>query len=113
VTADLALVSGATIGLAIGALSVPLTRRELAGAISRSGDGATDANPLVQNWHRVALVGISGLVAGLVMSRSGWNVRTLPPLLLLMGLVQLAYCDLTRLLLPKAMPPPSPWRSAC
>ena len=34
---------------------------------------------------------------------SGWSVIALPPLLLLVGLVQLAYCDLTRRLLPKTL----------
>ena len=33
----------------------------------------------------------------------GWSIIALPPLLLLVGLIQLAYCDLTRRLLPKTL----------
>ena len=33
----------------------------------------------------------------------GWSLNALPPLVLLVGLVQLAYCDLTRRLLPKTL----------
>ena len=39
----------------------------------------------------------------LVLYRVGWSLNALPPLLLLIGLVQLAYCDLTRRLLPKTL----------
>jgi leader peptidase (prepilin peptidase)/N-methyltransferase len=33
----------------------------------------------------------------------GWSIIAFPPLLLLVGLVQLAYCDLVQRLLPKAL----------
>ena len=38
-----------------------------------------------------------------VLHKVGWSIIALPPLLLLVGLIQLAYCDLTRKLLPKTL----------
>jgi leader peptidase (prepilin peptidase)/N-methyltransferase len=38
-----------------------------------------------------------------VLHRVGWSIVALPPLLLLVGLIQLGYCDLTRRLLPKTL----------
>ena len=38
-----------------------------------------------------------------MLHRVGWSPNALPPLLLLIGLIQLAYCDLTRRLLPKTL----------
>jgi leader peptidase (prepilin peptidase)/N-methyltransferase len=38
-----------------------------------------------------------------VLHQVGWSPNALPPLLLLIGLIQLAYCDLTRRLLPKSL----------
>ena len=38
-----------------------------------------------------------------MLHRVGWSIIALPPLLLLVGLVQLAYCDLTHRLLPKTL----------
>ena len=38
-----------------------------------------------------------------MLHRVGWSFNALPPLLLLVGLVQLAYCDLKRRLLPKTL----------
>jgi leader peptidase (prepilin peptidase)/N-methyltransferase len=37
------------------------------------------------------------------LHRVGWSPNALPPLLLFIGLIQLAYCDLTRRLLPKTL----------
>jgi leader peptidase (prepilin peptidase)/N-methyltransferase len=51
----------------------------------------------------VVLAAVSGLLPAYVLHRVGWSVIALPPLLLLVGLVQLAYCDLTRRLLPKTL----------
>jgi leader peptidase (prepilin peptidase)/N-methyltransferase len=65
---------------------------------------ATQAAPIqIAPWHRVALVVASGLVPAFVLHQVGWSIMVLPPLLLLVGLVQLAYCDLTRRLLPKTL----------
>jgi leader peptidase (prepilin peptidase)/N-methyltransferase len=93
--------------MAAGALMVPVTRRELAAALSRSSEGVALQEPSrpvsVARWHRNILVIASGALPGFVLARVGWSVDTLPPLLLLLGLVQLAYCDLTRFLLPKPM----------
>jgi leader peptidase (prepilin peptidase)/N-methyltransferase len=38
-----------------------------------------------------------------VLHQVGWSPNALPPLLLLIGLIQLAYCDLSRRLLPKTL----------
>ncbi len=51
----------------------------------------------------MALAVASGLPPAYVLHRVGWSIIALPPLLLLVGLVQLAYCDLTRRLLPKTL----------
>jgi len=104
VSADLALAGGAAIGMAAGAVLVPLTRRELAAAVTRSAGGSVQAQPQpVARWHRVALIAASGLLPGYVVFKVGWSVVALPPLLLLLGLIQLAYCDLAERLLPKTM----------
>ena len=42
----------------------------------------------------MALAAASGLLPAYVLHRVGWSIIALPPLLLLVGLVQLAYCDL-------------------
>ena len=120
------LIGGAAIGMAAGALLVPFTRRELAGAVARSARAASNAlvadeattttataapattvtsgAPIrVAPWHRFALVMASGLVPAYVLHEVGWSIISLPPLLLLVGLIQLAYCDLTRRLLPKTL----------
>ena len=105
------LVAGALLGLAAGSLLVPITRRELAAAVSRSTSSAqhaTDAPdalmpPRITRGHWVALVVLSGLLPAYVLHRVGWSWNALPPLLLLVGLVQLAYCDLKRRLLPKTL----------
>ena len=104
----LTLFAGAALGLAAGSLLVPLTRRELAASVARST--ATDAPMATTDLpapriagHRVALAGVSGLLLAYVLYRVGWSFNALPPLLLLVGLVQLAYCDVTRRLLPKTL----------
>lgn len=110
-SAPLTLLGGALLGMAAGSVLVPLTRRELAGALSRSstaedGNGRPqplDAPPRVAAWHWAALALVSGLVPAYVLHHVGWSIIALPPLLLLVGLVQLGYCDLTRRLLPKTM----------
>ena len=105
------VVAGALLGLAVGSLLVPITRRELVAAVSRSSspDGAAaDAPdvltpPRITRTHRIALAVVSGLLLAYVLHRVGWCLNALPPLLLLVGLVQLAYCDLKRRLLPKTL----------
>jgi leader peptidase (prepilin peptidase)/N-methyltransferase len=46
---------------------------------------------------------VSGLLPAYVLYRVGWSPNAIPPLLLLIGLVQLAYCDVQRRLLPKTL----------
>ena len=59
--------------------------------------------PRIDGWRWIALAAVSGFLPALVLYRVGWSLNALPPLLLLIGLVQLAYCDLTRQLLPKTL----------
>ena len=54
------------------------------------------STPRISRWQWIALAVVSGLLPACVIYRSGWSFAALPPLLLLLGLVQLAYCDLTR-----------------
>ncbi len=54
-------------------------------------------------WHVIAVVIASGLLPAIVLHGVGWSVIAVPPLLLLLGLIQLAYCDATRRLLPKTL----------
>jgi leader peptidase (prepilin peptidase)/N-methyltransferase len=96
--------------MAAGSLLLPLTRRELAASVARShhdeppvAPTAEHAPPRVTRGHWVVLAAVSGLLPAYVLHRVGWSVIALPPLLLLVGLVQLAYCDLTRRLLPKTL----------
>jgi prepilin signal peptidase PulO-like enzyme (type II secretory pathway) len=121
VSASATFLGGAAIGMATGAVLVPFTRRELTTSVARSnwaGSGTrvavdtpatttatvTAAEPIaVATWHRVVLVVASGLVPAYVLHQVGWSIIALPPLLLLVGLIQLAYCDLTRRLLPKTL----------
>jgi leader peptidase (prepilin peptidase) / N-methyltransferase len=105
------LVAGAALGIAAGSLLVPLTRRELTAAVTRSHSlsesapvaAAGDAPPRVTRGQWIALAAVSGLLPAYVLHQVGWSSNALPPLLLLVGLVQLAYCDLTRRLLPKTL----------
>ena len=59
--------------------------------------------PRVTTRHWLALAAVSGLLPAYVLHQVGWSPNALPPLLLLIGLIQLAYCDLTRRLLPKTL----------
>jgi leader peptidase (prepilin peptidase) / N-methyltransferase len=110
-SAPITLLGGAALGIAAGSLLLPLTRRELAASMARSRSSpgnapvasSNDASPSVTWAHRVALAAASGLLPAYVLHRVGWSIIALPPLLLLVGLVQLAYCDLTRRLLPKTL----------
>ena len=43
------------------------------------------------------------MLPAFILYRVGWSAMALPPLLMLVGLVQLGYCDLTRRLLPKTL----------
>jgi leader peptidase (prepilin peptidase) / N-methyltransferase len=105
------LAGGVLLGLLVGSLLVPITGRELAAAVSRSAPqtgaaaGASDAltPPCITRNHWIALAVVSGLLPAYVLHRVGWCWNALPPLLLLVGLVQLAYCDLRRRLLPKTL----------
>jgi len=109
VSAPITLLGGAALGMTVGALLLPVTRRELAAAVARSHADAAPvapadhAPPRVTRRHWTALAVVSGLLPAYVLHRVGWSVIALPPLLLLVGLVQLAYCDLTRRLLPKTL----------
>jgi leader peptidase (prepilin peptidase) / N-methyltransferase len=108
-SAPITLLGGAALGIAAGSLLLPLTRRELAASVARSAPSdapvasSDHATPSVGWAHWVALAAASGLLPAYVLHRVGWSVIALPPLLLLVGLVQLAYCDLTRRLLPKTL----------
>lgn len=108
-SAPVTLLAGAALGMAIGSVLVPLTRRELAASVARASTGdeiavATDLGPPRIAWrHWVVLAIVSGLLPAYVLHRVGWSPNAVPPLLLLIGLVQLAYCDLTRRLLPKTL----------
>jgi leader peptidase (prepilin peptidase)/N-methyltransferase len=109
VSAPLTLLAGAVLGVAVGSLLIPLTRRELAASIARATPAAEPAPaldespPLISMRQRVVLAAVSGLLPAYVLYRVGWTPNALPPLLLLIGLVQLAYCDLERRLLPKTL----------
>jgi leader peptidase (prepilin peptidase)/N-methyltransferase len=115
-SASLALVGGAALGMAAGSLLVPFTGRALAASVARSSSEGpasppaspvatttTVAPPRVTARHWTALALVSGLLPAYVLYRVGWSIIALPPLLLLVGLVQLGYCDLRRRLLPKTL----------
>jgi leader peptidase (prepilin peptidase)/N-methyltransferase len=109
VSVPVTLLGGAALGMAAGSLLVPLTRRELTAAVARSSPGdapiatADVSAPRIAWRHWIALAVVSGLLPAYVLHRVGWSPNALPPLILLVGLVQLAYCDLTRRLLPKTL----------
>jgi leader peptidase (prepilin peptidase)/N-methyltransferase len=99
-----------------GSLLVPFTRRSLAASIARSSSEGPTSPPSAQvatsttvaplritALHWVGLAVVSGLLPAYVLHKVGWSVNAIPPLLLLVGLVQLAYCDLMQRLLPKAL----------
>jgi leader peptidase (prepilin peptidase)/N-methyltransferase len=104
----LGLLVGAALGAAAGCLLVPITRRELAASVSRSSVSSpappAESSALrITGWHRAALAVVSGLATAYVLHHVQWSVFAIPPLLLLVGLFQLGYCDLTQRLLPKPM----------
>lgn len=106
----LALPVGAALGAAAAYFLAPITRRELAASVSRSSGslGSTVApvatsEPRITGRHRAVLAVISGLACAYILHHVGWTIFALPPLLLLVGLFQLGYCDLTQRLLPKPM----------
>jgi leader peptidase (prepilin peptidase)/N-methyltransferase len=109
-SSTISLLGGAALGIAAGSLLVPLTRRELAGAIARTsadseevvGTGGTQPARMPA-WHWAALGVVSGLLPAYVLHQVGWSLIAFPPLLLFVGLIQLGYCDLTRRLLPKTL----------
>jgi leader peptidase (prepilin peptidase)/N-methyltransferase len=84
---------------------IPFTQRALVAAVERSeGPGEhVSLHRTDQRWHHIALVVVSGVVMGLLLARAGWSVVALPPLILLVALIQLAYCDMTQFLLPRTM----------
>jgi leader peptidase (prepilin peptidase)/N-methyltransferase len=103
------LLGGGMVGMAAGAALLPLTARQLAAAVARrdGGSGAmpdlAEPAPPTSVVQRLALVGVSGLLPAFVLYNVGWSFNAVPPLLLLLGLIQLAYCDFTRRLLPKTL----------
>ena len=109
-SAPITLLGGAALGMAVGSLLLPVTRRELAASVARSHHGrdarrtgrsrGTPGHSGPLGWPSPL---VSGLLPAYVLHHVGWSVIALPPLLLLVGLVQLAYCDLTRRLLPKTL----------
>jgi prepilin signal peptidase PulO-like enzyme (type II secretory pathway) len=114
----LALLVGAAFGIAAGSLLVPLTRRELTASLARAAAGqvagaeVADAPaetpvdveaPRIGRRQWLVLAAASGVIPAFMLYRVGWSLLALPPLLMLVGLVQLAYCDFTRRLLPKTL----------
>ena len=108
-SAPLTLLIGAAVGMAAGSLLVPLTRRELAASVVRAAPPSELASPIdhsvpqISHSQWIALAAVSGLLPAYVLHRVGWSPNAIPPLLLLIGLIQLAYCDLKRRLLPKTL----------
>jgi leader peptidase (prepilin peptidase)/N-methyltransferase len=109
VSTHLALFAAALAGMVAGAALLPLTRRQLAAAVSRAdarmiGPVLTQETvPPIGRWQWAALVAASGLLPGIVWHGAGGSMAAIPPLILLLGLIQLAYCDATRRLLPKPL----------
>jgi len=129
-TALLTVLGAAALGMGAAWLLLPLTRRELTAAVARAtvatvtvparngggpgagrgtaagddGPGRAEAGEVgISRAQRTALVVVSGLLPAYVLGHVGWAAVALPPLLLLLGLVQLAYCDLAWRLLPKTL----------
>ncbi len=113
-----ALLVGAAFGIAAGSLLVPLTRRELTASLARAAAGQVSTTevadapaeapiqvdtPRIGRRHWLVLAAASGVIPAFMLYRVGWSLLALPPLLMLVGLVQLAYCDFTRRLLPKTL----------
>lgn len=107
------LACGAVLGTGAGLALAPLTRRELALSFARStsatSEPMTDTDtdeasaPRMSASEVLTLSSISGLLLAVVTYRAGISLVVLPPLVLLVGMVQLAYCDLRRQLLPKSL----------
>lgn len=107
------VLAGASLGLAAGFALVPVTSRALTGSVARARvTAAQDAAsaelepmsvPRTTTVQRAALALASGLVLALIVLRVGLSVNALPVFVLLIGLVQLAYCDVVRRLLPKTL----------
>ncbi len=114
-TPSVALLVGAAFGMVAGSLLVPLTRRELAASLTRASTAVENASPAssmptaeidapqIGRWQWLALAVASGVIPAIILYRVGWSPTAIPPLLMLVGLVQLAYCDFTRRLLPKSL----------
>jgi leader peptidase (prepilin peptidase)/N-methyltransferase len=114
-SAPLTVLGGAAIGMAAGSLIVPFTRRSLAASVSRATVTAPASSapavpvtdvvepPRITTRQWALLAVISGLLPAYVLHKVGWSIIAFLPLLLLVGLVQLAYCDLVQRLLPKAL----------
>jgi leader peptidase (prepilin peptidase)/N-methyltransferase len=114
-TTSFTVLGGAAIGMVAGSLIVPFTRRSLAASVARASmaepaspvpaiatpDVAEPPRITARQWALLAVV--SGLLPAYVLHKVGWSIIAFPPLLLLVGLVQLAYCDLVQRLLPKAL----------
>lgn len=112
---SVALLVGALFGMAAGILLVPVTRRELtaslARATARASENGAEAEipadaidpPRLGRRQWLAVAGASGIIPAFLLYRVGWSLLALPPLLMLVGLVQLGYCDVTRRLLPKTL----------
>jgi Type IV leader peptidase family len=118
----LTVLAAGVLGMSAAWVLMPLTRRELSAAMARAsipvavaptqagdaGNGVAGGRNTVDEVristaHRIALVVASGVLPAYVIGHVGWAAVALPPLLLLVGLVQLGYCDLTRRLLPKTL----------
>jgi leader peptidase (prepilin peptidase)/N-methyltransferase len=102
------LLVGAVVGAAAGGLLVSITRRELTASVNRTSvvplaPSVEASAPRITGRQRAALAVVSGLATAYVLHHVGWTIYAVPPLLLLVGLFQLGYCDLTRRLLPKTM----------
>jgi len=118
-SATCALLVGAAFGMAMGSLLVPITRKQLAASLLRASvstehptsapaaapaiDAAAVDVPPIGRTQWIALAAASGVIPAFILYRVGWSLIAIPPLLMLVGLVQLAYCDLTRRLLPKTL----------
>jgi leader peptidase (prepilin peptidase)/N-methyltransferase len=96
---------GATLGMAAAVGLLPVIRQQLAAALARSTEGTGTGVPTraAMPWHRAILIVASGALPAALLARAGWSVLLLPLLCLLLGLVQLAYCDITEFLLPRPL----------
>ena len=93
-SATITILGGALLGAAVALLLVPLTRRELAAAVTRSNNAVDESLPAVverpapqvARSDSLALATLSGVLLAYVLDRVGWSFNALPPLLLLVGL---------------------------